>query len=79
MANKSTYEVERTTINLLDSIKEKMQTVISDDGKEIAKHESIAKNLDASFYLHIPMPHGKEGLMKTSIGSSDSINWNKLI
>ena len=40
LANKSAQEVEQTTINLLDSIKEKVHTVTSDNGKEFAKHES---------------------------------------
>ena len=78
LANKSAQEVERTTINLLDSIKEKVLTVISDNGKEFAKHESIAKNLDAQFFLHILMPHGKEDSMKTPIDSSDSTSRKKL-
>ena len=58
---------------MLDSIEAKAYSVISKNVKEFAKHESIVKNL-VSFSLHIPMPHGKEGLMKTSMGSSDSIN-----
>ena len=40
LANKSAQEVERTTINLLDSIKEKVHIVNSVNGKEFAKHES---------------------------------------
>ena len=54
LANKSAQEVERTTINLLDSIKEKVHTVTSDNGKEFAKHESIAKNLDTQFFFAHP-------------------------
>ena len=51
MANKSAQEVERTTINLLDSIKAKMHTVTSNNRKEFAKHESLAKNLDSQFFF----------------------------
>ena len=54
LANKSAQEVERTTINLLDSIKEKVHTVTSDNGKEFAKHECIAKNLDVQFSFTHP-------------------------
>mgnify|MGYP003315484939 CR=1 FL=1 len=46
--------MERTTISLLDSIKEKVHTVTLDNGKEFAKHESIAKNLDAQFFFAHP-------------------------
>ena len=51
MANKSAQEVERTTINLIYSIKSKVHTVTSNNGKEFAKHESLAKNLDAQFFF----------------------------
>ena len=54
LANKSAQEVERTTSNLLDSIKEKVHTVTFYNGKEFAKHESIAKNLDAQFFFAHP-------------------------
>ena len=54
LANNPAHEVEQTTINLLDSIKEKVHTVTSDNGKEFAKHESIAKNLDAQFFFAHP-------------------------
>ena len=46
----------------------KVLTVTTDIGKEFAKHESIAKNLDAKFSLHILMPHDKEDSMKTPYG-----------
>ena len=54
LANKSAQEVERTTINLLDSIKEKVHTVTSDNRKEFAKYKSISKNLDAQFFFAHP-------------------------
>ena len=62
LTNKSTQEVERTTINLLDSIREKVHTVISDYGKEFAMHESIARNLDAQFFFAHPYASWKRGL-----------------
>ena len=61
LANKSTQEVGRTTINLLDSIKEKVHTVTSDNGKEFAKHESTAKNLDAQFFIAHPYASWERG------------------
>ena len=51
LANKYAQEVERITINLLNSIKEKNHKVTSDNGKEFTKHESIAKNLDVQFFF----------------------------
>ena len=62
VANKSAQEVERTSINLLDSIKEKVHTVTFDNGKEFAKHESIAKNLDAQFFFAHPYASWERGL-----------------
>ena len=72
LANKSAQEVERTTINLLDSIKEKVHTVTSDNGKEFAKHESIAKNLDAQFFYAHPYASWERGLNENTNGSSDN-------
>ena len=66
--NKSAQEVERTTINLLDSIKEKVHTVTSDNGKEFAKHESIAKNLDAHFFFAHPYASWERGLNENTNG-----------
>ena len=68
LANKSVQEVERTTINLLDSIKEKVHTVTSDNGKEFAKHESIAKNLDAQFFFAHPYASWERGLNENTNG-----------
>ncbi|MEC8542644.1 MAG: IS30 family transposase, partial [SAR324 cluster bacterium] len=68
LANKSAQEEERTTINLLDSIKEKVQTVTSDNGKEFAKHESIAKNLDAQFFFAHPDASWERGLNENTNG-----------
>ena len=78
LANKSAQKLERTTINLPDSIKEKVHTVTSYNGKEFAKHESIAKNLDAQFFFAHPYAHRKEDSMKTLMDSSDSTSRKKL-
>ena len=68
LANKSAQEVERTTLNLLDSIKEKVHTVTSDNGKEFAKHESISKNLDAQFFFADPYASWERGLNENTNG-----------
>ena len=68
LVNQSVQEVERTKINLLDSIKEKVHTVTSDNGKEFAKHESIAKNLDAQFLFGHPYASWERGLNENTNG-----------
>ena len=78
LANKSAQEVERTTINLLDSIKEKVHTVTSDNGKEFPSMNPLLKLWMLSFSLHILMPHGKEDSMKTPMDSSDNTSRKKL-
>ena len=52
LVNKSAQEVDQTTINLLEFISAKVHILTSENGKEFAKHESIAKNLDAHFFAH---------------------------
>ena len=42
-----------------------MHTVTSDNGKEFAKHESIAKNLDAQFFFAHPYASWESGLNET--------------
>jgi len=39
-----------------------VHTVTSDNGKEFAKHESIAKNLDAQFFFAHPYASWERGL-----------------
>ena len=39
-----------------------MHTVTFDNGKEFAKHESIAKNLDAQFFFAHPYASWERGL-----------------
>ena len=56
------------TINSLDSIKEKVHTVTSDNVKEFAKHESIAKNLDAQFFFARPYASWERGLNENTNG-----------
>ena len=78
LENKSAQEVERTTINLLDSIKEKVHTVTSDNGKNLPSMNPLLKIWMPSFSSHILMPHGKEDSMKTPMDSSDSTSRKKL-
>ena len=45
-----------------------MNTVTSDNGKEFAKHESIAKNLDAQFFFAHPYASWERGLNENTNG-----------
>ena len=45
-----------------------MHTVTFDNGKEFAKHESIAKNLDAQFFFAHPYPSWERGLNENTNG-----------
>ena len=68
LANKSAQEVERTTINLLNYIKGKVHNVTSDNRKEFAKHESIAKNMDTQFLIAHPYAPWEGGLNENNNG-----------
>ena len=54
MAKNSAQQVERSIINLLESIGAKVHTITSDNGKESDKNKSIAKNLDIQFFIAHP-------------------------
>ena len=45
-----------------------LHTVTSDNGKEFAKHESIAKNLDAQFFFANPYASWERGLNENTNG-----------
>ena len=68
LAKKSSQEVERTTIDLLDSIKAKVHTVTSDNVKEFAKHESTAKKLNVQFFFIHPYASWERGLNENTNG-----------
>ena len=73
LPNKSAQEVERTTINLLDSVKAKVHTFTSDIGKVFDKHESIAKSLDAQFFFAHPYASWERGLNENTIWAHQTI------
>ena len=58
---------------MLDSIKAKVHTVTSDNGKEFAKHESIAKNLDAQFFFAHPYASWERGLNENTNGLNQTV------
>jgi len=70
------YKVEQKTSNqvteaiskLLFPIKNNVQTVTSDNGKEFAGHEVLAKKLDANFYFAHPYSSFERGLNENTNG-----------
>ena len=60
--------VKNATIKLLQNWKPFLQTITSDNGKEFAKHESIAKALAIDHYFANPYCSWKRGANENSNG-----------
>jgi len=54
--------IRKQMINLLAPFKDLVKTITSDNGKEFAKHQEIAKKLDADFYFADPYSPWQRGL-----------------
>ncbi len=54
-------EVAQAVLGLLSSLSESVHTITSDNGKEFAKHEMIAKGLQADFYFAHPYSSWERG------------------
>lgn len=54
-------EVAQAILELLDSLSESVHTITSDNGKEFAKHETIAEALQADFYFAHPYSSWERG------------------
>lgn len=54
--------------NMLVNIKDYVHTITSDNGKEFANHEAIAKNLDTDFYFAHPYSSHERGLNENTNG-----------
>ncbi len=54
--------IRKQMINLLAPFKELVKTITSDNGKEFAKHQEIAKKLNADFYFAEPYSPWQRGL-----------------
>lgn len=68
--DKKAKTIEKTVVNLLAPYKEKVHSITSDNGKEFANHQNIAKKLGADFYFADPYASWQRGLNE---------NTNKLI
>jgi IS30 family transposase len=65
---KSSAAVEQALIELLQPVQEKCHTITSDNGKEFANHQAIAKSLRAGFYFAHPYASWERGLNENTNG-----------
>ena len=66
--NKTADNVKNAIITMLKPFKELVQTITSDNGKEFAKHDEIAKALNTEFYLAHPYASWERGLNENTNG-----------
>lgn len=59
--NRTAKEVKRVTIAMLKEFKDHIKTITSDNGKEFALHQEIAKELDVEFYFAKPYHSWQRG------------------
>ncbi len=60
--------VSKAIIGLLSPIADRVHTMTSDNGKEFAQHETMAKALDADFYFAHPYASWERGLNENTNG-----------
>ena len=65
---KGANEVEQAVLKLLKPLSEQVRTITSDNGKEFACHESIARTLNADFYFAHPYASWERGLNENTNG-----------
>lgn len=65
---KTAQEVREKTVSKLSSVKEFVFTLTSDNGKEFAEHEQIAKDLNSSFFFANPYHSWERGLNEHTNG-----------
>ena len=68
--SKSSADVTSAIIELLQPFKKQVLTITTDNGKEFASHQDIAKELEANFYFATPYHSWESGANE---------NMNKLI
>ena len=59
---RNAIDLAKSTVRLLAPYKDKVHTITSDNGKEFAKHQYIAKNLNARFFFAHPYSSWERGL-----------------
>ena len=65
---KTADQVSRAIIHLLSPLAHRVHTLTSDNGKEFAQHETIAKQLKAKFYFAHPYSSWERGLNENTNG-----------
>lgn len=60
--------VGKAVIDLLNPISQRVYTITADNGKEFAKHQTIAKQLKADFYFAHPYASWERGLNENTNG-----------
>ena len=68
VSSKKALEVGEALITMMRPIIDKIHTITADNGKEFAKHEAIAKALDADFYFCHPYSSWERGLNENTNG-----------
>lgn len=68
VATKGAEGVKEAVLALLKPLAEHVHTITSDNGKEFARHEAIAKALDADFYFAHPYSSWERGLNENTNG-----------
>lgn len=65
---KDSNSILRAVVKLLNPLKAVVHTITSDNGKEFAKHEDIAKHLKAKFFFADPYASWQRGLNENTNG-----------
>lgn len=65
---KECKEIEDVVVSLLSDIKDHVFTITSDNGKEFANHEQIAKRLEADYYFANPYSSWERGTNENANG-----------
>ncbi len=65
---RKSQEIYEATVTLLNPIKEKLQTITADNGKEFSLHEQIADRLGIAFYFADPYSAWQRGTNENTNG-----------
>lgn len=65
---KTAHLVSDAIIHLLRSVQDRVKTITSDNGREFARHEQLAKELNTQFYFAHPYASWERGLNENTNG-----------
>lgn len=72
LSGKDAAPLALRTIEALRPVKDLIHTITADNGREFAKHQEIAKELEISFYFCKPYRSWERGVNEKTYGISDS-------